>query len=161
MRNFIDISGPDEDFTDACGPVNPEDLRFDEIVGALEELIMDDKFNHFQSEFFTRNCHHFTDDHENKLIYMELFNAYTARLEQIIDARLKSVIPGFSMSDFHKMLRSRADQVDGDVFDMLATLGDFTVFKEMMLEHRRVGIQIEMNSVANWYLDLGNGRYRN
>ena len=36
------------------------------------------------------------------------------------------------------MIRSREDQIDGDVFEVLASLGDFQAFKELMLSFKNV-----------------------
>ena len=41
-------------------------------------LFLDDEFLDLQNTFMEKNCMHFTDDDENKFIYMDLFNAYVS-----------------------------------------------------------------------------------
>lgn len=41
------------------------------------------------------------------------------------------------MPSFLVLLKSRADCLEGEVFEMLETLGDFGAFKEMILEYKR------------------------
>ena len=60
------------------------------------------------------------------------------QLESFIGRKLQVALPWFDMKDFLKMLEKRQDQIDGDVFDMLSTLGDFQAFKEMMLSYKSV-----------------------
>lgn len=41
------------------------------------------------------------------------------------------------MSDFLKMLKNRdQDELQGEIFELLASLGDFQVFKECMLDFK-------------------------
>ncbi|KAJ3111101.1 ADP-ribosylation factor-like protein 2-binding protein [Phlyctochytrium bullatum] len=63
-------------------PVDPEDTKFDEVVGALEEVLMDDNFVSLQNQFLEKHYHHFENDDENKLIYMNIFSDYTRFLEK-------------------------------------------------------------------------------
>lgn len=144
---LIDITRSEQDIWEDS-PSSPEDIKFDVVVGTLEDLLMDDEFLDLQNTFMEKNCMHFTDDDENKFIYMDLFNAYTARVEKFINKKLKSVLPWFHMPEFFDMLKTRKD-ADGDVFDMLASLGDFTIFKEMMLsyKHEREGTSIDLSGL--------------
>ncbi|KAG5456730.1 MAG: hypothetical protein BJ554DRAFT_3441 [Olpidium bornovanus] len=61
----------------------------------------------------------------------------TQKTENFVEQRLKRALPWFSMTEFAEALRSRPNQVDGDVFDVLATLGDFSAFKELVLSYKR------------------------
>ena len=67
---------------------------------------------------------------------MDIFQQYVASIEKFIDGKLKAQLPWFSMPEFLNMLKSRGDQVDGEVFDMLASLGDFQLFKELILDYK-------------------------
>ncbi|KAJ3209586.1 ADP-ribosylation factor-like protein 2-binding protein [Dinochytrium kinnereticum] len=88
--------------------------------------IADDKFIDLQTKFLDKYCHNFTNDDENKLIYMDAFNQYTKLLE-----------------------RTRSDQADGDVFEMLTSLGDFNTFKELMLSYKneKEGTNIDLSGL--------------
>ncbi|KAI8608034.1 the ARF-like 2 binding protein BART-domain-containing protein [Chytriomyces sp. MP71] len=118
---------------------NTDDVLFDLIVGTIEDLLMDDDFVDFQNSFMERNASHFSTspDDENKLIYMDIFSSYTSQVEAYIEKKLRAEIPEFSMSDFLDLLRSRSEQLEGDVFDMMASIGDFQIFKEMMVSYRQ------------------------
>lgn len=37
-----------------------------------------------------------------------------------------------------QLLKNRTDELDGDVFDVLASLGDFQLFKETILGYKQV-----------------------
>ncbi|KAJ3028296.1 UNVERIFIED_CONTAM: ADP-ribosylation factor-like protein 2-binding protein [Siphonaria sp. JEL0065] len=126
-----------EDLVDG-GSASREDELFDLIVGTLEDLLMDDLFVDFQNKFMEKNCKHFsTTEDENKLIYMDIFSSYTAKVESYIEKKLRQEIPDFNMADFLNLLRSRPEQLEGDVFDMMASIGDFSAFKEMMVSFKQ------------------------
>ncbi|KAJ3266828.1 ADP-ribosylation factor-like protein 2-binding protein [Chytriomyces hyalinus] len=145
-RNFVDISSSirlDADETEDAdeflrGEASAEDELFDLIIGTLEDLLMDDSFVNLQNKFMDRNCSHFsTSDDENKLIYMDLFSAYTSQVEAFIEKKLRAQIPEFNMADFLDLLRSRPEQLEGDIFDMMDSIGDFQAFKEMMISYKQ------------------------
>ncbi len=50
--------------------------RFDLVVGELEEILMDEEFNRFQTHFINQYCELFEPGPENKLEYMDLFHKY-------------------------------------------------------------------------------------
>ena len=66
-------------------------------------------------------------------MYTELFARYTELTEGAIESWLEEQIPGFSMDEFSGMLEARADELVGDVFDILMGFGDFEEFKSLML----------------------------
>ncbi|KAJ3339876.1 ADP-ribosylation factor-like protein 2-binding protein [Entophlyctis luteolus] len=128
-----DINGGCEDDS-----LSDEDRLFDLIVGTLEDVLMDESFVELQNTFMERNSKHFSaKDDENKLIYMDIFNSYTAKVEAFIERKLRANIPDFTMSDFLGLLRKRSEQLEGDVFDMLASIGDFQEFKDLILSFRQ------------------------
>lgn len=110
-----------------------EDDHFDAIVGRLQDAVMSAEFEALQAAFYERNAHHFTDDEENKLIYMTIFQEYLATIERYIEDRLADV----RMDEFANMLKRRQDEIDGPLFEMLLSFSDFQVFKEMMLDYKR------------------------
>ncbi|EKX54011.1 hypothetical protein GUITHDRAFT_100262 [Guillardia theta CCMP2712] len=128
----------------SVGGDNEEDDKFDLIVGALEDIIMDDEFHDLQRKFAVKAPCHYDDTDENKIIYTELFGKYTELIEGFLDARLKATIPDFSMHDFMELLIAREEEMrSSDVFDVLVSCADFTTFKELMLAHKT-----EMNGVG-------------
>jgi hypothetical protein len=55
------------------------------------------------------------DGDENKLCYMQLFEAYCALLEGCIQRALQAAVPGLSMDDLAAMLGERQDQLGAEV----------------------------------------------
>lgn len=49
---------------------------------------------------------------------------------------MKESLQGFQMERFEKLLESRADQIDDQLFDLLVSFSDFSEFKEMALSHK-------------------------
>jgi len=158
-ENFLDIvdnfdgmsDDDDEDVSFvSMGGENEEDDEFDMIVGALEDIMMDDEFQELQRTFATEHCSHFEDTDENKLIYTEIFAKYTELVEGYLERRLRQNIATFSMPDFMEMLMTREEEMKAsDVFDMLVSCADFETFKELMLSHKSEreggGIQLCVN----------------
>ncbi|KAG5190028.1 hypothetical protein JKP88DRAFT_141763, partial [Tribonema minus] len=54
-----------------------QEVEFDRVVGALQEILLDDNLSRKQREFLDRHCHQFEDSAENKLEYTGIFNQYT------------------------------------------------------------------------------------
>jgi len=132
----LDDSCDDELFAASDNTSTPEDNFFDSIVGALENILMDEVFLGIQQEFCETNCEHFSEDEENKMIYTSLFETYTEMIEGYIQKRLSSEIEGFSMDKFGAMLGERQDEITGDVFDMLMSFTEFEEFKDLMLSYK-------------------------
>uniref|UniRef100_A0A6V2TH31 ADP-ribosylation factor-like protein 2-binding protein n=1 Tax=Heterosigma akashiwo TaxID=2829 RepID=A0A6V2TH31_HETAK len=120
---------------------NQTELEFDMVVGALEEILLDEEFTDLQTPFFKQHCDEFEDTDENKLEYTDIFNSYTEMIEEFLAGRLAAAVPGFSMERFLKQLEERNErgEVTGDVFDMLLSLTDFMEFKHIMLSHKEGG----------------------
>ena len=81
--------GDDEDF-EICddGNHNEGDDKFDEIVGALQDILLDQGFEKMTKDFFNANCLQFEATEENKLVYTTIFKAYTDLIESHILDRL-------------------------------------------------------------------------
>jgi len=109
--------------------------EFDAVVGYLEEILMDDSFVSLQKDFCEKHCDVFEDTEENKLEYMGIFNDYTDKIEAFIVARLSERMENFSMEKLSNVLMN-ADEVTGDVFDMLMSFSDFDEFKGLILSHK-------------------------
>jgi len=137
------------------GGQNEDDDRFDMVIGSLEDIMMDEKFQDLQGQFVEQYCSSFDDDEENKLIYTEIFSKYTQLIEGYVEAKLKEAIPDFSMQSFMETLASREEEMQStDVFDMLVSFADFDTFKEIMLSHKHqregkgVNLSVEISTVA-------------
>ncbi|KAL9975422.1 hypothetical protein ACROYT_G012583 [Oculina patagonica] len=133
MAGFSELD-IDEDL--AVGRSSRADKKFDTTVGHIEDIIMEERFQTLQHDFKEKYYHHFTDEEENKLIYMDIFKEYVALAENYIQEELKKRISGFSMEDFTKSLETRHDQIGGDILEMLLSFTDFMAFKEMFLEYK-------------------------
>ncbi len=42
------------------------------VVGVLEEILVDDNFSDIRENFMRKNCSHFENSEENKLIYTQV-----------------------------------------------------------------------------------------
>eukprot|EP00613_Pedinella_sp_CCMP2098_P017843 CAMPEP_0171761454 /NCGR_PEP_ID=MMETSP0991-20121206/48068_1 /TAXON_ID=483369 /ORGANISM="non described non described, Strain CCMP2098" /LENGTH=155 /DNA_ID=CAMNT_0012364725 /DNA_START=14 /DNA_END=478 /DNA_ORIENTATION=- len=133
--DLLDDDEEDFCFTGDCG--SAEDNAFDEAVGALENVLMDPGFVELQKSFHEKHCDEFEDSEENKLSYTQIFQSYCSCIESYLEKRVGEDIENFSLDSFGKMMATRKDEVCGDVFDLLMTLGDFNEFKEVMVEAKR------------------------
>lgn len=57
-------------------------------------------------------------------------------IESYVTECITAQMPDFSMEEFATMLTAREGQLDGDVFDLLYSLGDFAVFKDFILGYK-------------------------
>ncbi len=137
-----DIGLGDEDIVVAQS-TNPEDSKFDQIVGAIEEIIMEEKFQDAQDQFMNANYKHFEDNDENKLIYTTVHNEYINLIEKCLETELKRKVANFSMDEFMKNLMSRREELDGEIFELLLSFEDFMEFKQLMLNFKAVGKRLD------------------
>ena len=110
--------------------------RAEEVLAVMEEVVLGDEFGALQLDFCKRNCHHFEEGEENKLIYMDLFSSYTTLLEDVIERELKTRIADFDMEGFLTLLMSEystSELENNEIFELLLTLADFEHFKDFML----------------------------
>jgi len=160
------MDGPDEEFEDICDEIEEdicidedleeeeediayvstggnsgEDDMFDMMVGKLEEIIMEDDFNEQTTQFLVQHCGVFERGEEHKLEYHDIFQQYTALIEQHIEKGLREGVPGFDMAQFLEMLEKREDEVSADVFEMLLSLSDFETFKESILAYKEQRVE--------------------
>ncbi|XP_029523999.1 ADP-ribosylation factor-like protein 2-binding protein isoform X2 [Oncorhynchus nerka] len=112
------------------------DAAFDAVIGSIEDIIMEDNFQHLQQSFMAKHYLEFDDSEENKLTYTPIFNEYIEILEKRLEQQLMERIPCFNMSTFNHLLKQHKDEVSGDIFDMLLTFTDFMAFKEMLIDYR-------------------------
>ena len=125
----VDILSEEDEFEITAFGQSAEEDMFDSFVGKLEEIVMSEEFTTIQEGFIKTYGPEFTNDEENKLVYMEIFQKYQSEIEKYIEERLENV----DMNKFTRMLMDRQNEIDGPLFEMLLSFSDFTVFKELML----------------------------
>merc|ERR1719494_1753911 len=78
----------------------------------------------------------FEDTEENKFIYTDIFKEYVELLENHIEQSLLRRMPDFNMESFMRSLKSRENEIGGDIFEMLYSFTDFLSFKQMFLDYK-------------------------
>ena len=127
------LKSVDVDFHESSKPAS-KDFKFDSIIGEMENLLMDRQFIDLQQSFFSENCKYFSNDDENKLVYTDVFNKYVSLIESFIASKLVLKLEWFDMPEFLNMLKDqKMEELEGDVFDVLLSLGDFQCFKDTIL----------------------------
>ncbi|CAF1172289.1 unnamed protein product [Adineta ricciae] len=135
--NFNDTEDVDETFASHKSN-DPETEQFDQTIGLIEDMIMDDEFRSIQQSFLAKYAHEFDPDlDENKLIYTDIHKEYLTIVEDFVLNKIKRAQPNFNLDVFMKQFESRQDELEGEIFEFLLTFTDFVVFKEWMLDHRR------------------------
>jgi len=143
--NFNDSEDIDETFASHKSN-DPETEQFDQTIGLIEDLIMDNEFRSIQQTFLTKYAHEFDPElDENKLIYTDIHREYLTIIEDFVLNKIQRSQPNFNLELFMKQLESRQDELEGEIFEFLLTFTDFPAFKEWMLDHRRSST-LDMNS---------------
>lgn len=73
---------------------------FDEVIGHIENLVMDEAFQNILNHFMESYYKHFDNEEENKIEYMEIFQMYTAAIESYITDSLNERLGFFDMERF-------------------------------------------------------------
>lgn len=58
-----------------------------------------------QTKFFDKHCMLFTNEEENKIFYMDIFNEYTKLIEEFILTNLNQRQPNIDINSFLSELR--------------------------------------------------------
>ncbi|DAZ93725.1 TPA: hypothetical protein N0F65_009651 [Lagenidium giganteum] len=116
---------------------NTEESKFDEMVGALQDVLIDPEFVDMQNDFCLKNCEEFEDLTENKLVYTTIFKQYTTLIENFLETRLCEKVENFSMDELCNLMQEHEDEIPGDVIDMLLSCLDFEEFKSLMLSFKQ------------------------
>lgn len=85
---------------------------FDEVIGHIENLVMDEAFQNILNHFMESYYKDFDNNEENKMEYMEIFRLYTTAIERYITDSLNKRLGYFDMERFAMEL----EWVDADVF---------------------------------------------
>ncbi|KAL0104753.1 hypothetical protein PUN28_016405 [Cardiocondyla obscurior] len=115
-----------------------EDRSFDEVIGHIEDLLLEENFQSLQHEFLEKYWQVFEPVEDNKLIYTDIFNEYNKAVEAYIVNHLKKVMPQFTVDTLLHQLNEKQTELEGEVFEVLSTITDFLAFKEMFLDYRAV-----------------------
>ncbi len=130
------------------GTGSAEDNEFDHIVGTLEDIMIDGRITTIQDSFFEENYTIFEDTEENKIEYTRIFEQYTTTLEGALERMLTAKIPEFRMERFEEMLVKRQDEIAGEIFDLILSLGDFAEFKELILAYKKRKLRKQSKSAG-------------
>ncbi len=87
---------------------------------------MDEQFSAMQKAFFNKHCMQFEASEENKLVYTSIFKAYQAEIEKHLLARLAAEIEDFSLETFMEQLKTRKDEIDEPLMDLLLSFSEFS-----------------------------------
>uniref|UniRef100_A0A8C7CA78 ADP-ribosylation factor-like protein 2-binding protein n=1 Tax=Oncorhynchus kisutch TaxID=8019 RepID=A0A8C7CA78_ONCKI len=103
-ENIVEMVDLDEE-NFAVSNSSDSDAAFDAVIGSIEDIIMEDDFQHMQQSFMEKHYLEFDDSEENKLTYTPIFNEYIELLEKQLEQQLMERIPGFNMSTFTQLLK--------------------------------------------------------
>ncbi|GAB1869726.1 ADP-ribosylation factor-like protein 2-binding protein [Camponotus japonicus] len=117
---------------------NGEHGLFDEAIGHIEDLLLEENFQALQQRFLEKYWDVFEPMEDNKLIYTDIFNEYNKAVETYIEEYLKKVMPQFTIDILLHQLNEKQAELEGEVFEVLSTITDFLAFKEMFLDYRAV-----------------------
>ncbi|XP_071572384.1 ADP-ribosylation factor-like protein 2-binding protein [Temnothorax nylanderi] len=115
-----------------------EDRSFDEVIGHIEDLLLEEDFQALQHKFLEKYWDVFEPVEDNKLVYTDIFNEYNKAVEAYIVDYLKNVMPQFTVDTLLHQLNEKQTELEGEVFEVLSTITDFLAFKEMFLDYRAV-----------------------
>ena len=87
--------------------LNEDDQEFDEMIGALQEILFQDAFVELQHTFGETHCEEFDETEENKLIYTKRFEEYTTLLEDYIEEQMRRKLGNFHLSSLIEALQER------------------------------------------------------
>ncbi|KAA0166504.1 hypothetical protein FNF31_01282 [Cafeteria roenbergensis] len=134
----------DEEYARASAAVDRAEEGRARREALARDAIMVPEFRERVDAFCKDNCGSFGapegDAGEGyKLEWTDLFHQYTAIVESHIEAALVAAVPDFDMEWFMGELESRGDSgaIDGEVFDLLLSLGDFEDFVSLMRCHKQ------------------------
>ncbi|XP_014473558.1 PREDICTED: ADP-ribosylation factor-like protein 2-binding protein [Dinoponera quadriceps] len=123
---------------DNCVLSNQKDDSFDEVIGHIEDLLMEKDFQALQKKFLEKYWNIFEPSEENKLIYTDIFHEYNKAVEAYIVDYLQKVMPQFTIDILLHQLNEKQAELEGEVFEVLSTITDFLAFKELFLDYRAV-----------------------
>ncbi|KAJ8920582.1 hypothetical protein NQ315_004721 [Exocentrus adspersus] len=131
------------------------DNYFAQIIGCVEEIIVDEDFTKLQNKFLEEYWREFDNEEENKLVYTEIFKKYISTIEKYLEERLLSSIKDFNMKHFEEELMKKQNELEGEIFEILSTFSDFGAFKNMLLDYRAM----KEGRAVDFSLDISVSKY--
>lgn len=68
---------------------------FDEVIGHIESLVMDESFQNIVNHFLENYYKKFDHSEENKIEYMEIYQMYTNAIERYLISQLNERMGGY------------------------------------------------------------------
>ncbi|XP_065163673.1 ADP-ribosylation factor-like protein 2-binding protein [Atheta coriaria] len=99
---------------------------------------MDTEFLDMHGAFMEKHWHEFEDTEENKFSYTDIFNEYIETVEKYLENELTNRVQHFKMSEFEQELKTRQNDLEGEIFEILATFSDFCAFKTMFIDYKNM-----------------------
>ncbi|GFN92400.1 ADP-ribosylation factor-like protein 2-binding protein [Plakobranchus ocellatus] len=132
----MDFSHSDFIEEDLATGLSSKDVKFDTIIGHIEDIVMEEPFQTIQNGFLEKYYKEFEDTEENKFCYTDIHKEYISLIESYLETELKKRLPEFCMLEFSQQLQSRKKELEGEIFEILLTFSDFMAFKEMLLDYK-------------------------
>lgn len=85
--------------------LDSSDQYFYEVIGSIEDTLMDDKFIKLHADFLEKYWQNFESTEENKFIYMDIFKEYNETIEKFIQEKLIENVKNFNMERFENELK--------------------------------------------------------
>jgi hypothetical protein len=128
-----------------------EDRQFDEVIGGLQECLMDPAVGEIQESFLTKHCGEFDDSEENKFSYSTIHDEWVECMESVIQEYLSNHIEDFDMALFGEACTTRFEEIPPDILNLLHSFTDFSVFKEQMLAYKHADptLSLEVRSLSS------------
>lgn len=147
MAECLDVVGEEGEDLAPVKASSREEAEFDETIGHIQDILLDEEFASLQSSFLEKHWQQFDDQEENKFIYTDIHQEYTQLVETHLDSELKHRMPGFEMMAFLKSLESRRAEVCEEIVDMLHSFSDFLAFKQMFLDYKaeKEGVSVDLS----------------
>ncbi|CAH0556801.1 unnamed protein product [Brassicogethes aeneus] len=137
--NSFEVPSSTIDDLDISHSFEDNDERyFSEVVGHIEEIIMNENFQSIQQDFMEKHWTQFEDDEENRLIYTDIFKEYQNTVEKYIEKSLLEKMPHFDPNKFDEELSNRKFELEGEIFEMLSTFSNFISFKNMFIDYKKM-----------------------
>ncbi|TPX39783.1 hypothetical protein SeMB42_g06251 [Synchytrium endobioticum] len=125
----------DDDYV--AGSQTVEDERFDAVIGHLEDILVGDDFARFEETFNNSYGPTFQTSPAKKTpAQTDAFNIWKEQVKHFVAPRITAALSWFDFDEFLVSLKSHPE-LDGDVFDFLATLSSLDAFKEKMSENEQ------------------------
>lgn len=117
-----------------------EEVYFNEYLAIIESVLLSDEFCDAQEEFFLTNCDQFVESTDGELSHdcITVFQRYCLWVEKIIEVEVQKRNVSLNIAQFIALLQGQISQLQGEVFDTLYSMADFTHFQNTMQQYRRL-----------------------